>query len=56
MTLRALALPLAELAALVAPGGRLVVFGGRPAAGGPFEATAEGEGLPGAVTVFRRLG
>jgi 16S rRNA (guanine527-N7)-methyltransferase len=56
VTLRAVALPLAELAALVSPGGRLLVFGGRPRVGGPFEATAEGEGLPGGVTVFRRLG
>ena len=55
-TLRALAIPLAELAPLVEPGGRLLVFGGRPQAGGPFEATREAEGLPVAVTAFRRLG
>ena len=56
LTLRAVALPLAELAGLVSPGGRVVVFGGRPRPGGPFEATGEGEGLPGGVAVFRRLG
>ncbi len=56
LTLRAVALPLAELAALVLPGGRVLVLGGRPEAGGPFVATAEGGGLPGGVTVFRRLG
>lgn len=53
-TLRALSLPLAELARLVAPGGRVIVFGGRPAAAAGFAATAEGEGLPGGVSVFRR--
>ena len=36
VTLRALALPLRELAPLVEPGGRLLVFGGRPAAARPF--------------------
>jgi 16S rRNA (guanine527-N7)-methyltransferase len=56
VTLRALALPTAALAPLVEPGGRLVVLGGRPTASGPFEATNEGEGLPGSVTVFRRCG
>jgi 16S rRNA (guanine527-N7)-methyltransferase len=56
VTLRAVALPLAELAALVSPGGRVLVFGGRPRVGGPFTATAEEEGLPGGVTAFRRLG
>jgi 16S rRNA (guanine527-N7)-methyltransferase len=54
--LRALALPLEALAPLVAPGGRVVFFGGRPEQGGPFEATGEGEGLPGGIQVFRRLG
>jgi len=53
VTLRGLALPLADLAPLVEPGGRLVVLGGRPDGGGPFERS--GEGLPGAW-VFRRLG
>ncbi len=54
VTLRALALPLAELAGLVRPRGRLIVFGGRPQAGAGFVATGEGEGLPGGVAVFRR--
>ncbi len=54
MTLRAVALPLAELAGLVEPGGRVLVFGGRPRAGGPFAPTGEGEGLAGGVSVFRR--
>jgi 16S rRNA (guanine527-N7)-methyltransferase len=56
VTLRAVALPLAELAPLVAPGGRLLVFGRRPLAGGPFQATDEATGLPGGVSAFRRLG
>jgi 16S rRNA (guanine527-N7)-methyltransferase len=56
VTLRALALPLAELAALVSPGGLVLVFGGRPRVGGPFQATAEGEGLPRGVMAYRRLG
>jgi 16S rRNA (guanine527-N7)-methyltransferase len=54
VTLRALALPLAELRPLVLPHGRVVVFGGRPECGPGFEATREGDGLPGGVTVFRR--
>jgi 16S rRNA (guanine527-N7)-methyltransferase len=56
VTLRALALPLEALAPLVAPGGRVVFFGGRPEASGPFEVTGEGAGLPGGIQVFRRLG
>jgi 16S rRNA (guanine527-N7)-methyltransferase len=56
LTLRAVALPLAELAGLVAPGGRVLVLGGRPEVGGPFEPTGEGVDLPGGVSVFRRLG
>lgn len=56
VTVRALALPLAELGGLVSPGGRLLVFGGRPRASGPFEATGEGDSLSGGVTVFRRGG
>ncbi len=56
VTLRALAVPVAELAPLVVPGGRVVVFGGRPQAGGGFAPTAEGEGLPGGISVFRREG
>jgi 16S rRNA (guanine527-N7)-methyltransferase len=54
VTLRALALPLVELAGLVQPQGRVIVFGGRPECGPGFRATREGEGLPGGVTVFRR--
>jgi len=56
VTLRALAVPLAELAPLVVPGGRVLVFGGGARRGGPFEAMREPEGLPGGVSVFRRLG
>jgi 16S rRNA (guanine527-N7)-methyltransferase len=56
LTLRAVAVPLAELAGLVEPGGRVLFLGGRPQAGGPFAATGEGARLPGGVTVFRRLG
>jgi len=57
VTLRGLALPLAELAPLVEPGGRLVVLGGgRSGPGDPFVATAEGDRLPGAVAVYRRIG
>lgn len=54
VTLRGLALSLADVGHLVEPGGRLVVIGGRPGTCGPFEPT--GEGHPGAVAVFRRLG
>ena len=36
VSLRALALPLAELAPLVGPGGRILVLGGRPIAQPPF--------------------
>ena len=54
VTLRALALPLVELQALVKPQGRLIVFGGRPQAAPGLTATDEGEGLPGGVAVFRR--
>jgi 16S rRNA (guanine527-N7)-methyltransferase len=56
VTLRALAVPLEELAPLVVPGGRVVVFGGRPEAGGGLVRTADGEGLHGDITVFRRPG
>jgi 16S rRNA (guanine527-N7)-methyltransferase len=53
VTVRALALPLRELAPLVAPGGRLVVLGRRPRLEGPFGAeVAERAG----VHVFRREG
>jgi len=54
VTLRGLALSLADLAHLVEPGGRLVVLGGRPVTCGPFEPTSEGRS--GGVAVFRRLG
>lgn len=53
LVLRALALPLAELAPLVDPGGRVLVFGGRPRREGPFDE----EPLPGApqdLHAFRR--
>ncbi|HYN05523.1 MAG TPA: RsmG family class I SAM-dependent methyltransferase [Vicinamibacteria bacterium] len=56
LTLRAVGLPLAELGGLVLPGGRVLVLGGRPEAGGPFVATGEGADTPGGVAVFRRLG
>ena len=56
VTLRGVALPVAELAGLVEPGGRLVVLGRRPEAGGPFEPTGEGDALLGSVAVFRRIG
>ncbi len=56
LTLRALALPLPEIAGLVLPGGRVVVLGRPPRAGGPFVETGEGAGLPGGVSVYRRLG
>jgi len=55
VTLRALALPLAELESLVQPQGRVIVFGGRPEVGPGFAATREAEGLPGGVAVFRRV-
>jgi 16S rRNA (guanine527-N7)-methyltransferase len=53
VTVRALALPLRELAPLVTPGGRLVILGRRPPLEGPFEAEAPGRV---GVQVFRRLG
>lgn len=55
VTLRALALPLVEIAPLVEPGGRVLFLGGRPEAAGPFEETGEGAGLAGGIRVFRRL-
>jgi 16S rRNA (guanine527-N7)-methyltransferase len=55
VTLRGVALPLAELAELVERGGRLLVFGRRPEPAGPFERSREGGGLPGGVAVFRRV-
>jgi 16S rRNA (guanine527-N7)-methyltransferase len=56
VTLRALALPLPELAPLVAPGGRVVLFGGEAAPAPGFRATSEGDALPGQVRVFERQG
>lgn len=50
LTLRALALPLSELARLVRPGGRLVVFGGRPEPHEAFEELA----APADLHVFAR--
>lgn len=55
VTLRALALPLAELAALVEPGGRLLVFGGAPRLEGPFEEERASPPRPDRARVFRRL-
>jgi 16S rRNA (guanine527-N7)-methyltransferase len=54
VTLRALSLPLEQLRPLVAPAGRVIVFGGRPAVAPGFRATGEGEGLAGGVVVFQR--
>ena len=53
VTLRGLALPLPALARLVEPGGRLLVFGGRPREAAPFrrEPSAVGQGD---LQVFRR--
>ena len=51
VTLRALALPLGELVALVAPGGRLLVFGPAPLPVAPFAAEVS---LPGPVHALRR--
>jgi 16S rRNA (guanine527-N7)-methyltransferase len=52
VTLRALALPLPDLAPLVAPGGRVLVFGVAPAPDAAF-AVEPGAALPG-LHVFRR--
>jgi 16S rRNA (guanine527-N7)-methyltransferase len=51
VTLRGLALPLGELVALVAPGGRLLVFGPMPLPVAPFVAEVS---LPGPVHALRR--
>lgn len=53
VTVRALALPLSELARLVRPGGQVLVLGRRPVVSGPFEAGAGGSWGP-QVHVFRR--
>jgi 16S rRNA (guanine527-N7)-methyltransferase len=58
LTLRALALPLRELAGLVVPGGQVLALGGRPRAEPPFVLEREHEprlpkgGLP--IAVYRR--
>ena len=52
--LRALSLPLGEIAPLLEPGGRLIVVGSAPPVEGPFE-RLEGVGAElGSVHVFRR--
>jgi 16S rRNA (guanine527-N7)-methyltransferase len=53
VTLRALALPLPALAPLVAPDGRLLVFGARPAEDGPFRREEGSDTIPD-LHVFRR--
>jgi 16S rRNA G527 N7-methylase RsmG len=53
VTLRALALPLPELAPLVAPRGRLLVLGERPRLEGPFTEEPAPQGAHGAW-LFRR--
>ena len=55
VTLRAIALPLDELAPLVEPGGRVIVLGGRPRAGVLLVAAPEGGAPPAGVSVFHRL-
>jgi 16S rRNA (guanine527-N7)-methyltransferase len=54
VTLRAIALSLAELRPLVEPGGRVIFFGGDPRPEPGYRDTAEGAPLPGGVRVFRR--
>lgn len=51
LTVRALALPLAELAGLVAPTGRLIVFGLRPEPAAPFVLES---GTPDGIQGYRR--
>ena len=53
VTLRALALPMASLVSLVAPGGRLLVFGTEPRPEGPFHRETV---APAGVQAFRRPG
>ncbi len=55
VTLRALALPLGELAPLVESGGQLLVLGGSPRLEGPFEEETRAGRRGGGVRVFRRL-
>lgn len=54
VTLRALALPLPELAGLVEAGGRVLVFGGKPTAAAPFRLEETRPLGPGALFVFGR--
>jgi 16S rRNA (guanine527-N7)-methyltransferase len=55
VTLRGLRLPLRAVAGLVEPGGRVVVFGAAPEAGGPFAAEPADPWRPPDLHVFRRL-
>lgn len=54
LTLRALALPLGELAPLLDEGGRILVLGGRPVASPPFVLERELPGVPGGARLFAR--
>jgi 16S rRNA (guanine527-N7)-methyltransferase len=54
LTLRALALPLATLTGLVEPGGRVLVFGGKPTAAAPFRLEETRPIGQGSLFVFRR--
>jgi 16S rRNA (guanine527-N7)-methyltransferase len=54
LTLRGLALALPALAALVEPGGRVLVFGGQPAAAPPFGLEEEHPIGQGRLFIFRR--
>jgi len=54
VTLRALALPLGSLAAVAAPGARLLVFGGHPRPEAPFALEAEASLPNSRLHVFRR--
>jgi 16S rRNA (guanine527-N7)-methyltransferase len=54
LTLRALALPLGELAPLVREGGKLLVFGGSPRPSGPFVLEAERPLGEARLRIFRK--
>jgi 16S rRNA (guanine527-N7)-methyltransferase len=54
VSLRALALPLAQLGPLVAPDGRILVLGGRPEPDPPFALERECGGVPGGARLFFR--
>ncbi len=56
VTVRALALPLPELAPLLEPGGRLLILGGAPRLEGPFEELDNSPDGAGDIRVFCRLG